>query len=242
MIDDIFIFDNVIHVYDMSDENLRTDESTTEQGRSQMVALGEATRWQGYDGIALDRALERPRTSTTWSSCRRRRTWRWRRWCRSSTGSRTASRRSQPSTRWRRSTPTASCSAAASTRSTRASTARWSSIDHQVQELGARSMKFYNGHIRDSWRCDDEKIAYPMYQRCLDNGIKTIQFHKGIPFGMQNVEDLAPERPPARGARLPRPQLHHPPPRAALLRGGAVDRRAASRTSTSRCRARSTTS
>jgi uncharacterized protein len=65
-------------------------------------------------------------------------------------------------------------------------------IDHQVRELGACSMKFYNAHERTSWRCDDERIAYPMYERCRDLGVHTIQFHKGTPFGMQPMEALSP--------------------------------------------------
>ena len=65
-------------------------------------------------------------------------------------------------------------------------------IEHQITDLGARSMKFYNGHVQRSWRCDDERIAYPMYERCRELGVTVLQFHKGTPLGMQNVEDLRP--------------------------------------------------
>jgi predicted TIM-barrel fold metal-dependent hydrolase len=65
-------------------------------------------------------------------------------------------------------------------------------IEQQVTELGARSMKFYNGHIDRSWDCSDPEVAYPMYQKCLDLGVDVIQFHKGIPFGVQNMETLRP--------------------------------------------------
>lgn len=65
-------------------------------------------------------------------------------------------------------------------------------IDYQVQELGARSMKFYNGHVPRGWRCDDEQVAYPMYERCRDNGVTVLQFHKGLPFGTGNVEEMHP--------------------------------------------------
>jgi len=71
-------------------------------------------------------------------------------------------------------------------------------ITHQVQDMGAKSFKFYNGHVRNSWRCDDEELAYPLYQRCLDLGIDVIQFHKGLPFGNQPLAPLTPldlERP-----------------------------------------------
>ena len=65
-------------------------------------------------------------------------------------------------------------------------------IEYQARELGARSMKFYNGHERQSWRCDDEKLAYPLYERCRDLGVTTLQFHKGTPFGLQPLEPLSP--------------------------------------------------
>jgi predicted TIM-barrel fold metal-dependent hydrolase len=67
-------------------------------------------------------------------------------------------------------------------------------IDYQTQKLGARSLKFYNGHatVKDCWRCDDEKIAYPLYERARKNGLKVLQFHKGNPYGLQNMEFLSP--------------------------------------------------
>jgi len=66
-------------------------------------------------------------------------------------------------------------------------------MERQVKDLGARSFKFYNAHIDGkSWRCDDEDIAYPMYDQALRLGIKVVQFHKGLPFGNQNMEDLRP--------------------------------------------------
>jgi predicted TIM-barrel fold metal-dependent hydrolase len=67
-------------------------------------------------------------------------------------------------------------------------------IDYQAKELGACSFKFYNGHakVSDCWRCDDERIAYPMYERARAAGIRVLQFHKGNPYGLQNVEWLSP--------------------------------------------------
>ena len=66
------------------------------------------------------------------------------------------------------------------------------SLDWQVKELGARSIKFYNGHVDGSWSCDDRELAYPLYERCLELGIDVIQFHKGIPFGLMDVEAMKP--------------------------------------------------
>jgi predicted TIM-barrel fold metal-dependent hydrolase len=67
-------------------------------------------------------------------------------------------------------------------------------IDYQVKELGACSLKFYNGHaqVADCWRCDDERIAYPLYERARAAGVRVLQFHKGNPYGLQNVEWLSP--------------------------------------------------
>ena len=65
-------------------------------------------------------------------------------------------------------------------------------LEHQVVELGACSIKFYNGHVQGSWRCDDEALAYPLYEKCRELGIDVLQFHKGLPIGLQNVEDLRP--------------------------------------------------
>ena len=73
-------------------------------------------------------------------------------------------------------------------------------IEYQVTELGARSIKFYNGHVKASWMCDDRDLAYPMYEKCQELGIDVVQFHKGVPFGLVDVEALAPNdiQPPAR--------------------------------------------
>jgi predicted TIM-barrel fold metal-dependent hydrolase len=65
-------------------------------------------------------------------------------------------------------------------------------IEYQARKLGACSMKFYNGHVPRGWRCDDEQIAYPMYEKCRALGINVIQFHKGLPFGTGNIEEMHP--------------------------------------------------
>jgi predicted TIM-barrel fold metal-dependent hydrolase len=66
-------------------------------------------------------------------------------------------------------------------------------IERQVTEMGSRSMKFYNAHIDGrSWRCDDPKIAYPLYEKCLELGLNTVQFHKGNPITRAKLEDLSP--------------------------------------------------
>jgi uncharacterized protein len=65
-------------------------------------------------------------------------------------------------------------------------------LDHQINDLGAKSIKFYNGHVPRGWRCDDEEIAYPLYEKCKELGVNVIQFHKGLPFGTGNIEEMHP--------------------------------------------------
>lgn len=66
-------------------------------------------------------------------------------------------------------------------------------ITRQHDEWGAVSMKFYQAHANSvSWRADDRKIAYPMWERCLELGINNVQFHKGVPFGTECMEDMKP--------------------------------------------------
>ena len=65
-------------------------------------------------------------------------------------------------------------------------------LEWQVRDLGAVSVKFYNGHVDRSWRCDDEKVAYPIYERARELGLRVLQFHKGFPFGLENIEDTRP--------------------------------------------------
>ncbi|HZR79498.1 MAG TPA: amidohydrolase family protein [Candidatus Binatia bacterium] len=61
-------------------------------------------------------------------------------------------------------------------------------IERNVQELGSVAIKAYPGG--DVWWLDDEQVAYPMYERALNAGIKVIAVHKGFPqlFGPQAAE------------------------------------------------------
>lgn len=85
-------------------------------------------------------------------------------------------------------------------------------LERQVVEWGAVSVKFYQAHGRGlSWRADDRKIAYPIWERCLELGIDTVQFHKGIPLGTELLEDLAPNDIQQAAADFPQLNfiLHH---------------------------------
>lgn len=59
-------------------------------------------------------------------------------------------------------------------------------LERQIVEWNAKSFKFYQtqkGPI--SWRADDRLLAYPLYEKCLELGVTNVQFHKGMPFGPQ---------------------------------------------------------
>lgn len=61
-------------------------------------------------------------------------------------------------------------------------------IERNAQELGAVAIKCYPGS--DQWWLDDERLAYPMYERALRAGIRNICVHKGFPqlFGAQSAQ------------------------------------------------------
>ena len=192
MIDDIFVFDNVIHVYDMSDDNI-PDEAAARAGADSMLAIGGALRWPGYTnrGLRFDKRwtveemyelvfVEAPTDM--------------------------AMAQVVPIFEWFNDffAPVAAQHAMAARYPDRVLFCggvdpihrglddALEQIGYQIEELGACSMKFYNGHVQRSWRCDDDRIAYPMYELCRELGVKTIQFHKGTPFGLQPLEALSP--------------------------------------------------
>ena len=53
------------------------------------------------------------------------------------------------------------------------------SLEHQVNDLGARALKCYTGN--GNWWLDDEKIAYPMLEEARRLGLRTVNVHKGFP-------------------------------------------------------------
>jgi predicted TIM-barrel fold metal-dependent hydrolase len=66
-------------------------------------------------------------------------------------------------------------------------------MERQVEEWGAVSFKFYQAQtMRHWWSADDRELAYPLFEKAQELGIKLIQFHKGLPLGRQRVETLRP--------------------------------------------------
>jgi hypothetical protein len=54
--------------------------------------------------------------------------------------------------------------------------------ERQVKELKIDAWKFYTGDPVKPWRHDDEKVAYPFYERTVKLGVKNICTHKGLPL------------------------------------------------------------
>jgi len=58
-------------------------------------------------------------------------------------------------------------------------------LDYFVQDMKIRGLKLYtfDSTVQKGWWFDDEKLAYPIWERCRKLGVKNIGCHKGIPFG-----------------------------------------------------------
>jgi uncharacterized protein len=192
LIDGIFVFDHVIHVYDMSDDNLRTDRADAPGAREQLLESGRrgrphgyladvdfARRWsleEMYEMVFVDAPTDLAMAQVV------------------------------PLFDWYEDffAPVERQHAMAAAYPDRVLFCggvdplyrgvddALEQLDHQITELGARSIKFYNGHVPKWWRCDDKSLAYPLYERCGELGVDVLQFHKGIPIGLQNVEALRP--------------------------------------------------
>jgi uncharacterized protein len=193
MIDGLFVYDNAIHVYDMSDGNLRPAREDARAARDHLASLGAGMGWPGTPTSA--EALSR----------------RWsvedvHRLVFVDSPTDMAMAQVVPIFEWYE-------GFFAPVELQHAMAERYpeqvvfcggvdplypdlkgalAQLEHQITELGARSIKFYNGHVDGGWRCDDRELAYPLYERCLELGVDVVQFHKGFPFGLMNVEQLSP--------------------------------------------------
>jgi predicted TIM-barrel fold metal-dependent hydrolase len=198
VIDDIFIFDNVIHLYDLSQQNVRTDKPDAQPARDHTLEEVSRLRWKGYPlhddksfdwgrrwGVEdmYDLVFRQAPTDMAMAQVVPMFDW-FKDWY--------APIKTQHA--MAKAYPDRVLLCGGVDPAYRGLPEALDQIDYQVHELGARSLKFYNGHvsIKDCWRCDDEKLAYPMYERARKAGIKVIQFHKGNPHGLQNMEWLSP--------------------------------------------------
>ncbi|WP_433136230.1 amidohydrolase family protein [Actinomadura nitritigenes] len=195
MIDDVFVFDLVVHLHDMSEANLLAGAPWARHVRNMSLGLGEALRPLHGDSETFDRRLsaetmgrmvfgDPPGTEPT----------------------DIAMAQVVPVFDWyddwwapvdlqaefARAFPGRALFCGGVDPGFRGVEAALEHLEWQVIDRGAVSLKFYNGHVDRGWRCDDEKLAYPLYERARDLGIDVLQFHKGNPFGTENLEQLHP--------------------------------------------------
>jgi uncharacterized protein len=67
-------------------------------------------------------------------------------------------------------------------------------MERQVKDLKISAWKMYTGADLggDFWRMDDEKVAYPCWEKTKKLGIKNLCVHKGLPLGLFNIEGCKP--------------------------------------------------
>lgn len=188
MIDGIFIFDNVIHVYDLSLENLRPDVPDAAHARQLMMHPNSGGRARPEEvgkhwSVEEIHDLVFVRSQTDMAMAQVVPIYDWYKDWFAPVKAQHAMAQAYPDR-------VLFCGGVDPLY--RGLADALEQMEHQVRDLGAVSMKFYNGHVDGQWRCDDEKIAYPLYEKCRELGISVLQFHKGIPFGKQNVEYLRP--------------------------------------------------
>jgi predicted TIM-barrel fold metal-dependent hydrolase len=67
-------------------------------------------------------------------------------------------------------------------------------MERQVRELKVDAWKFYTGAEvgKNAWWLDDEKVAYPFWEKTLKLGVRNVCVHKGLPLGLFNEEHCKP--------------------------------------------------
>jgi len=65
-------------------------------------------------------------------------------------------------------------------------------MEVQVKDYGAKAFKFYNVRYDYGepfpWRMDDRRVAFPVFEKAQELGVKLIGVHKGVPLGPQPIE------------------------------------------------------
>lgn len=67
-------------------------------------------------------------------------------------------------------------------------------LERQVRELKVDAWKVYPGAEvgERGWWLDDEKVAYPFWEKTLKMGVRNVCVHKGLPLGLFNEEHCHP--------------------------------------------------
>lgn len=65
-------------------------------------------------------------------------------------------------------------------------------LELQVKKYNAKAIKLYNVRYDYGapfpWRMDDPRVAFPLFEKARELGIKVIGVHKGVPLGPQPIE------------------------------------------------------
>lgn len=66
-------------------------------------------------------------------------------------------------------------------------------LERQVKDFKITGIKLYPGDYDNrGWYADDEKIAYPLWEKCRKLGVRYIAIHKGLPFSIFNAKYCHP--------------------------------------------------
>jgi len=67
-------------------------------------------------------------------------------------------------------------------------------LERQVKTLKIDAWKMYTGAEigKNAWWLDDEKVAYPFWEKTLKLGVRNVCVHKGLPLGLLNEEHCHP--------------------------------------------------
>ena len=67
-------------------------------------------------------------------------------------------------------------------------------LEYYFKELKMTGLKLYpwDATSNSGWWADDEKIAYPMWEKCLELGIDKVQIHKGMPLSFMMAKYIRP--------------------------------------------------
>jgi len=67
-------------------------------------------------------------------------------------------------------------------------------MERQVKTLKIDAWKMYTGAEigKNAWWLDDEKVAYPFWEKTLKLGVRNVCVHKGLPLGLLNEEHCRP--------------------------------------------------
>ena len=73
-------------------------------------------------------------------------------------------------------------------------------LEYYVKELKMTGLKLYpwDATSKGGWWADDEKLAYPLWQKCLELGIDKIHIHKGLPASFTMAKYVHPLDQPLR--------------------------------------------